>query len=475
MRFRLPPFPHPSSLRWILTLSLVGFFFLGIAIASVYFYIDTHTSRGQLNERTLQAQAQVLVDGLDQARSLRDAQIPADWANAYRQPGGDFAYTIYDARGNQVGKSSSLQEQTFLPLMRAPPGRSVFGSVIMLGPDATPTLTARVRSKNLFVVVRRRNMNDDAIAESISEEESEPLVLLIPFAVFATLAISAILRWALKPIRAASRQAEAIGPANLETRIESDNLPSEVRPLADAFNGVLDRLADAYEIERRITANAAHELRTPLTVLSLQLQRAHSGQGEVDWKALEEDVARMQRIVAQLLELARKEARAFESAELELLNFSRAVREAAAALFPLCEQMGRDLDVTLTDNLMLRGARAGDLRDLATNLIENAIVHGAGTITVTLDRWVADEVRHARLRVEDEGRDVRPEMRQKLFERFMKDSKSANSSGLGLAIVAQVAANFGGIARFIDRQPTTIEIVLPEAEIAEPYKLGRPS
>src|SRR3546814_18082385 len=87
-------------------------------------------------------------------------------------------------------------------------------------------------------------------------------------------------------------------------RLTADGLPGEIRPLVDAVNGALDRLADAYAAERRLTADAAHELRTPLAVLSLRLQRARLD-GAIDWPAIEREMARMGRLVGQTLALAR--------------------------------------------------------------------------------------------------------------------------------------------------------------------------
>src|SRR3546814_12098573 len=118
-------------------------------------------------------------------------------------------------------------------------------------------------------------------------------------------------------------------------RLTADGLPGEIRPLVDAVNGALDRLAEAYAAERRLTADAAHELRTPLAVLSLRLQRARLDDA-IDWPAIEREMARMERLVGQLLELASKEGiRRTDPGDRQALNLSRIVREAPAAGLPL--------------------------------------------------------------------------------------------------------------------------------------------
>jgi two-component system sensor histidine kinase QseC len=231
-------------------------------------------------------------------------------------------------------------------------------------------------------------------------------------------------------------------------RILLPGLPREVLPLAEAVNGALNRLARAYSTERRLTADAAHELRTPLTALNLRLQRARLS-GVTDWPAVERELGDMSRLVDQLMDLARKESLSYEDriANLPLINMSRVLREAAAMAVPLMEAKGRHLDVDVPDIVPVRG-RADDLRDIVRNLLDNALVHGRGTVTVRIRLPVAPS-RHLTIEVSDEGDGVPSGQEETVFERFRKLSADSPGSGLGLAIVRQVARSHGGDAHFL--------------------------
>lgn len=215
-----------------------------------------------------------------------------------------------------------------------------------------------------------------------------------------------------------------------------------LRPFARA----LDRLCSEYSTERRLTANVAHELRTPLAVLTLRLQRARLT-GSTDWPAVERDLAQMTRVVNQLLDLARKESAEHEGhlEQASVVNLSRAVREAAAMVIPLMEEQGRMLTVDAPDFAPVRGG-ADDLRDMIRNLLDNALIHGRGAVSVRL-HWIA-AFSQIRVEVMDEGPGVPCGQEELVFERFRRLNTEAPGSGLGLAIVRQVARTHGGDARF---------------------------
>lgn len=449
---------RPKSLRALLTLALTGLFLFGVIAAAVFFYVDTHSTIEELRERTLQTQARTLSEALQAASDFDHPTIPDDWQQVYDAPASGYYYTVYDFAGKIVGRSLSLKGGA-LPLGTLPGAGEEFSRVQLAGPRDTPQLTTRISGKSAYLVVSRDKPDLEALAESVADEKTDPLVFLLPVALLAGLCIYVLIGRAVQPMQDASKQAEAIGPANLDTRISTERLPAEVLPLAIAFNGALDRLAAAYEVERRITANAAHELRTPLTILSLQVQRALVRPNDVDWIGLTADIGQMQRVVVQLLNLARKEARRPRELESAPVNLSRTVRESAALLLPLVEAKGRILHAQITDQIMLSSGSGDDLRDLVTNLIENALVHGNGTIEVTLD--VALEG-YARLRVGDEGAAPEFTTTDRLFDRFQRGGSSCSSgAGLGLAIVRQVATNSGGSVQFLETETTTIEVRLP--------------
>ena len=299
----------------------------------------------------------------------------------------------------------------------------------------------------------------------LGDEFPEPwqdVAVLLPFSAVVLVLVWAVLVWSLRPLIRASQQAARVGPRDPHARINVRGLPSELLPLVGAMNGALDRLAGAYEGERRFTQDAAHELRTPLAALGLRLQRARI-EGTTDWRAVDSDLAQMGRLVAQLLDLARKEARGpgAEPARAAV-NLARAAREAAASILPLVEQAGRRLDVDLPETATVRG-RADDLQDLIRNLLENALAHGAGPIS--LRAWRDHAAGTILVEIADEGPGVPPALRSAVFDRFRKASQDGEGSGLGLAIARAVVTAHAGTIGFVDGPGCRIVVALPAATL----------
>jgi signal transduction histidine kinase len=291
-------------------------------------------------------------------------------------------------------------------------------------------------------------------------EPYQDILLLFPLSFGAVAVIWLVSAWSLRHLASASRQASRISPSNPDARISTDGLPEELRPLVDAVNGALDRLADAYEAERRFVANAAHELRTPLAVLNLRLQRAKLD-GFMDWPAIEADLSQLSRLVAQLLDLARKEHnRRIPPSVDATVDLSRIAREAAAAVVPAVEAAGRTLEVELPIALPING-RPDDLRDAIRNLLDNAVIHGRGTIRLKGGLGAEGGAGRAWIGVEDGGEGVRDELREQMFRRFRKGSPDSPGHGLGLAIVEEVARGHGGTVSFLPGPGCRIRVVLP--------------
>ncbi len=286
----------------------------------------------------------------------------------------------------------------------------------------------------------RTPRNANAAAPPAEDEAIQDIWVLAGFALPALALIWLVSSWSLRPLDRASQEAKRIGPRDPSARLSRAGLPAEVAPLVDAVNGALDRMADAFAAERRFTENAAHELRTPLAVLGLRLQRARQDGGAPDWPAIDRDLVQMNRLVSQLLDLARKEnaGRGGQDAEWAPVNLSRIAREAAAMILPMTEAQGRKLRIDLPETLPARG-QADDLRDAVRNLLENAVLHGAGAIGLS----GRTDGTACVLAVSDEGAGIAAGEEQAVFARFHKDRRSTGT-GLGLAIVREVARSHGG-------------------------------
>jgi signal transduction histidine kinase len=453
------------SLRWQLLGAMVLIFALGVGATWLSYRSEVARLGNDLWDRTLQEQARELLTGLHAQKdgTLRLDLTPA-WRNAYADQRGYFTYTLFDASGHPLMRSPNLSAP--LPFLAIPKGHTFAPiNLIGVGPDRRAIIAAHAPDGDVLAIARR-NIVRGRLIDSLFEEGSERLLVLAPFAALALILIWGITWWSLQPVNRASREAAAVGPANPQARISAEALPRELRPLVAAVNGALDRLSGAYARERRMTADAAHALRTPLAALSLRLQRARST-GAVDWPAVERELTEMTALVGQLLDLARKESvsHRIDAATLPSINLSRVVREAAASIVPLIERHGRRLDLDIPDAITVRG-HADDLRDLVRNLLENALWHGRGTVSVHLHRIADARQPQVAIEVADEGDGVPVGMEEDAFQRFRKLHSDSPGAGLGLAIVRQVAQSHGGEARFV-RGAGCVVVTLPDPQMKD--------
>lgn len=443
------------SLRWRLMVAMLIVLGLGLGASALFSYGETYGTLKELRKRTLQDQARELLEAM---RFTRDGGVevalPQDWENAYRSPDQSFAYSVYDANKRVVALSPNIV--TALP----PADSAGLDHVQIVGPTAEAVLSVSAPEGHT-VVVARAHPDQEALAESLIEENFEHLLVVVPFILISLPLLWVISRWSLRPLARVSQEAQSIGPADLSTRLSVDGLPDEVRPLVDAVNGGLDRLAHAYEAERRLTADAAHQLRTPITVLDLRLQRARLG-GRIDWPAIEREMGQLRRLINRLMDLARRDKAAqaaVSSTSSQTVNLARIVRESVAMVLPLAEKEGRAVIVEAPDAVSFRG-NADDLRDMVDNLLENALVHGSGTVRVAVRHEASNRGQKVAIEVADQGTGVPDPLKEKIFERFWRGPTSPGS-GLGLASARQVARGHGGDVAFLSGPECRVRITLP--------------
>lgn len=434
-----------KSLRWRILVALLLVFALGFGNLAVHLY----GTRDELRRAVLAIQARAVSEGLRLDSDF--STLPLTYA------GGELAYTLYSAEGQAMWFSDNLDGpkrlRTNMPNSElnwwrwSPIGGQVINVPVSLDGGAT-------------LMVRRNDVHERAmIDELLLERLRQSLVFMLPLGLLSVVLMLWLLNWTLRPVRHAAKLARGIGPSDPARRIPLADLPSEIHPLAEAANRALDRLATAYAAERRFVADAAHELRTPLTVLDLSLQDARNSH-QPDWPALELEMRQMRRLVGQLLELARQDGVAEEESSSErVAKVSRMTREAAVTLLPMFEAQGRGISVNIEDGLLCRG-NADELREALINLLENALVHGAGNALVTLQAR-GDDVW---LEVADQGSGVPAEHQESMFQRFRKGRQGSEGTGLGLAIVRRIVENAGGQIGFVSGQMSTLRIVLPRVQ-----------
>ena len=246
---------------------------------------------------------------------------------------------------------------------------------------------------------------------------------------------------ALRPIREFSDKIEEVQAQNLsDSRIEENNV-KELNQLGISYNKMLERLSDAFEIQRQFTANAAHELRTPLALMQVQLDlynsASHPG-NDADTlqtiKMVTEQNDKLNRMVKTLLDMSELQTVGRD----DKIILDAIVEEVLADLEPLAVKkniklIGKYEDATMigSDILIYR---------LVYNLVENAIKynHPLGQVTVT----AYQRNRHVYLSVEDTGSGIPKELRERVFEPFFRVDKSRSRElggvGLGLALVREI-------------------------------------
>lgn len=260
------------------------------------------------------------------------------------------------------------------------------------------------------------------------------LLLLLPLVVWVGL------RTGLAPLRRVSRTI-ARQPAQTPV-LTRDDVPGELLQLTRALDALVAGLNQALARERRFTADAAHELRHPLSVLRMELDLAGSAPGG-DTRGLHlararAGLARMERLVAQLLTLARVES-LDGLPEAGPLDAAALAREVVAEAGERAAPRGTDLSLR-AEPVWVR-ASSGLLAVALRNLVDNAIAHGRphGEVAVT----VSPQGDLAELAVEDDGPGIPDEITARAGERFRRHAASSGS-GLGLSIVESIATLHGG-------------------------------
>lgn len=271
---------------------------------------------------------------------------------------------------------------------------------------------------------------------------------------------------ALKPLYDFSKKIEEVQAQNLsDSRIE-ENKFSELNQLSVSYNKMLERLSEAFKLQRQFTANAAHELRTPLAVMQLQIDLYNSSKhpdndtsAQQTISMITEQTERLSKMVRTLLDMSELQTIARD----EEIAIAALVEEVLADLEPFAQEKGINL-IEKCDNVLLMGSDILIYR-LVYNLVENAIKYNfsGGTVTVT----ATQQNSQLHLTVEDTGNGIPEELKERIFEPFFRLDKSRSRElggvGLGLALVREIVRVHNGsiLVKNNANSGTTFEVIFP--------------
>ncbi|MFG1465567.1 HAMP domain-containing sensor histidine kinase [Xanthobacter sp. DSM 24535] len=338
-----------------------------------------------------------------------------------------------------------------LGLPDAPQARSAYDAS---GPEMQLVGSTRAGdSPDMLIALGGAVYTSTEVVMSLLREPDMPSTVLA--AVMTIIILTTILvvpALIVRPVRRAAAAAEEIG-AWEGARLPVDQQPSELKPLALAFNRALDRIDAATAEQRRFLSNAAHELRTPLTRLRTRLERVEDREIKTELVA---ELQSLSATVTMLLQLARLTSQPTEMQPIDLVSV---VREATAREVPTALASGVDIELRGEGPVMVSGSPQAIGIGLS-NLVRNAIQHGGSG-----GRVVVVVAASRRVSVIDFGPGIGTAYGSRtVMEPFARGKQDSAGTGLGLAIVAQVAA-LHGAGLSIEETPgggTTVSLSFPQ-------------
>jgi two-component system, OmpR family, sensor kinase len=408
------------SIRRQLLFWLLGLLIAAGSVVAAGIYFKVRQEANELFDYDLQ----------QTALSLRDQVLESGSATIPNEPQYDFVIQVWDQSGVRVYQSNP---HSLLP------NRAQLGFATLATPEGEWRMFS-VQLRNRIIQVAQPVRVRDRLAAQQALHTVLPFALLIP--VLGAL-IWAIVGRGLKPL---DQVARAVGQrsAALMDPLPETNLPEEVRPLVQALNDLLARLARNLDTQRAFVADAAHELRSPLTAVQLQIQLAERAKTEEERSAsftqLKDGLKRSVHLVQQLLTLARQEPNVTGRGAVPV-DLAELARQVVAEQAPLAGARQIDLGIPGAEPATVMGD-ADALQVMLSNLIDNAIryIPVGGKIDVVVGQKAGAPF----IRVSDNGPGIPPEERERVFDRFYRrEGSGVPGSGLGLAIVKNVATRHG--------------------------------
>jgi two-component system, OmpR family, sensor kinase len=442
----------PIRLRVALAFALVSAVVLAALGYFVYSRFDSELSE-QIDQslRTHGDDISSLVAGGDLERSAKLLGREESFAQVLTADGRIYATTPQLGARPQLTSDEAARAAQASFIVTRPHVRSIAGEARLLARPVTGPHDERL------VVVTAATLDDRN--ESLRNLRTL-LIIGIPVALLlASLAGYLVSGRALRPVEAMRRRAAVISAAEPEERLPLPEAQDEIRRLGETLNGMLGRLEAAIERERAFVDDASHELRTPLAMHKTELELAlrYATKPEEMRAAISSAIVEVDRLIQlaeDLLVLARS-AEGKLALDLRRVGVAELLGDLRERFSTRLAEQGRSLVIEPADGLTVDADRLR-IEQALSNLIENAIDHGGGEITVR----VRDEGGELAIHVEDHGPGFDPEFIGRAFERFTRadSARGGGGTGLGLAIVDAIARAHRGSAHAANGDGTGADV-----------------
>ena len=447
-------------MRRLLLASFLGIVLVALAISSVPFAFFIQTVERERLLTTLERDAFVIAGKAEEALeslSPSDLRPVRDLAQDYRDAGG-ARVVVTDEQGIVIVTNDPEENRAGVSYLSRPEFAEATAGQISTGERYSETLgltlvyvAVPVFSGQNIVGAVRLTFDKAVIDAEVSRQLTGILIVAL-----TTLALGGALalilsRTLARGIRELEHASEAFAGGDFSARAREDVGPSDIRALAGGFNAMAEKVSALVETQRRFASDASHQLRTPLTALMLRIEGLResvkpTAKVTERFDALEQEIARLNRLIDGLLALGRAGA---EKTPVISVDASTLARERVESWRSLAEESGVTLDSHIEDNVTITAAETA-LEHILDVYIDNALaVSPAGsTITVLLTR----EGSAVTLLVQDEGPGVSDEVARRAFDRFWRGGSSYEGSGLGLAIVKELADASGASVALESRE-----------------------
>ncbi|MBB1632742.1 sensor histidine kinase [Cupriavidus sp. UME77] len=455
---------HSLRVRLLLWLLVPLAAFVGIS--SYAAYLSAADTANRVQDRALQASADVIAGHIAWADGRITVQVPPSALSLFDSPYGDHVfYNVVDDRGRILAGN---------PRFEQPP---------MAGAASPVFYASRFQSQPVRVVQATRTMFDSGEARKVTVTVGQTLngnhelvrslrmPALLREVVMLVLAVGLVmigLTVELSPLLRVKDEVAGRDPMDL-VPVSAIDLPQELRPIVEAINQCIQRLNEYVRQQKRFIADAAHQIRTPLAVLGAQLEFAARVDDEARLReilgSMETSTQAMTNLANKLLLLSQAEAARSAGAAQQGADLVPLVTAVLEDMVVLAQRKGIDLGAELAVDSARVSVNEWMMAAVVSNLVDNAIrytpAQGQVTVAVTL------EAKSAVLAVSDNGPGIPAEARPKIFDRFYRNAlPNQEGSGLGLAIVKEIVLTAQGqvsLSPGIGGRGVTLTVRLPLA------------